>query len=107
MNVGDRLSYSIDSFEARLDRWLFNRHLKAVQLFVNLDPDQTLGISRRWNWYVRYVRVMNREDRKVGSLIQQAPHGLKLVSYRIYAWRKRSEERRVGKECRSRWSTYH
>ena len=23
------------------------------------------------------------------------------------AWRARSEERRVGKECRSRWSPYH
>ena len=23
------------------------------------------------------------------------------------AWRQRSEERRVGKECRSRWSPYH
>src|SRR2546429_8315712 len=23
------------------------------------------------------------------------------------AWRERSEERRVGKECRSRWSPYH
>ena len=23
------------------------------------------------------------------------------------AWRDRSEERRVGKECRSRWSPYH
>jgi len=23
------------------------------------------------------------------------------------AWRNRSEERRVGKECRSRWSPYH
>src|SRR5256885_7738623 len=22
-------------------------------------------------------------------------------------WQKRSEERRVGKECRSRWSPYH
>ena len=25
----------------------------------------------------------------------------------IYIERKRSEERRVGKECRSRWSPYH
>src|SRR2546430_13348839 len=24
-----------------------------------------------------------------------------------YGWRARSEERRVGKECRSRWSPYH
>ena len=25
----------------------------------------------------------------------------------FYSWGKRSEERRVGKECRSRWSPYH
>ena len=25
----------------------------------------------------------------------------------LYATSKRSEERRVGKECRSRWSPYH
>ena len=24
-----------------------------------------------------------------------------------YVWFSRSEERRVGKECRSRWSPYH
>ena len=26
---------------------------------------------------------------------------------RSYTWKQRSEERRVGKECRSRWSPYH
>ena len=25
----------------------------------------------------------------------------------LFDWRTRSEERRVGKECRSRWSPYH
>ena len=30
-----------------------------------------------------------------------------LAKYDIEAERKRSEERRVGKECRSRWSPYH
>ena len=25
----------------------------------------------------------------------------------LVAWAARSEERRVGKECRSRWSPYH
>src|SRR5256885_12098446 len=30
-----------------------------------------------------------------------------LVDPRVPADRKRSEERRVGKECRSRWSPYH
>ena len=32
--------------------------------------------------------------------------GLKLSSGENY-WYDRSEERRVGKECRSRWSPYH
>ena len=26
---------------------------------------------------------------------------------KLFAWDCRSEERRVGKECRSRWSPYH
>ena len=25
----------------------------------------------------------------------------------VTVWHRRSEERRVGKECRSRWSPYH
>src|ERR1019366_10520149 len=29
------------------------------------------------------------------------------LSYTLYANDNRSEERRVGKECRSRWSPYH
>ena len=29
------------------------------------------------------------------------------VLYSLLVWKKRSEERRVGKECRSRWSPYH
>ena len=35
--------------------------------------------------------------------------GFKFISYAIWWIRKRSrsEERRVGKECRSRWSPYH
>src|SRR6476620_7898507 len=32
---------------------------------------------------------------------------LALISWRAVAGAERSEERRVGKECRSRWSPYH
>src|SRR3989454_12264980 len=35
-------------------------------------------------------------------------HGLEFMSTRMYrSLGERSEERRVGKECRSRWSPYH
>src|SRR3989454_2165657 len=53
-------------------------------------------------------------------LKQQLPRGRALSELRItaeghrvvardgaLAWNPRSEERRVGKECRSRWSPYH
>ena len=41
---------------------------------------------------------------KCQSLLEQftAAEGQKVLS-----WHNRSEERRVGKECRSRWSPYH
>ena len=32
---------------------------------------------------------------------------LELEGYEVYRAATRSEERRVGKECRSRWSPYH
>src|SRR3712207_9228265 len=43
------------------------------------------------------ARVDLKADRKGGALLVQAAH----------AEPERSEERRVGKECRSRWSPYH
>src|SRR5689334_24158892 len=35
------------------------------------------------------------------------PAGVKVTLERIDARRRRSEERRVGKECRTRWSAVH
>ena len=42
------------------------------------------------------------EDIKIGDSI--AVNGICLT---VTSFGKRSEERRVGKECRSRWSPYH
>src|SRR3989449_9082361 len=36
-----------------------------------------------------------------------AETGVVMLIYLDHAWKTRSEERRVGKECRSRWSPYH
>src|SRR5260370_32059569 len=46
-------------------------------------------------------RVRNR--RQLNSLQNTWPYGYSMP----IAVRYRSEERRVGKECRSRWSPYH
>src|SRR5256885_16674036 len=41
------------------------------------------------------------------KLHDSSKEGLSLLALGGYGRRMRSEERRVGKECRSRWSPYH
>src|SRR2546430_6416023 len=44
-----------------------------------------------------------RSGRGLGGDSSSSP----AAASRSHGWRVRSEERRVGKECRSRWSPYH
>src|SRR5256884_4505477 len=46
-------------------------------------------------------RIMEAEDARAIGLVNEIVAAEKLLT------RSRSEERRVGKECRSRWSPYH
>ena len=48
-------------------------------------------------------------SRMVGQAMFNVPKELNLPCHRVVnsQGRLRSEERRVGKECRSRWSPYH
>ena len=45
------------------------------------------------------------------ALARNTNHSLYIIDYHrknfLYVSSNRSEERRVGKECRSRWSPYH
>src|SRR5690242_21824492 len=52
-------------------------------------------------------RLLNLLLRLVAFLLFLNPQCLASISRWITASSSRSEERRVGKECRSRWSTYH
>src|SRR5260221_8112388 len=60
-----------------------------ARLFVNFRG----GPLSRQGLY----KIVQRHAREAGLAGQMSPHML----------RHRSEERRVGKECRSRWSPYH
>src|SRR3712207_9066606 len=50
------------------------------------------------------VRIAGLKRRQSTGLTVRSPDGLTI---REQLARVRSEERRVGKECRSRWSPYH
>ena len=57
---------------------------------------------------VRALLVDIETGKEVAASIYEYPHGV--MEEHIPSGKKlpvRSEERRVGKECRSRWSPYH
>src|SRR3989475_9326251 len=74
-----------------------------------------VGIKGIWaSWQAKVPRVSTFHTMIHETLAFYSPFGLNLHllerGLRFYLrvfLRKRSEERRVGKECRSRWSPYH
>src|SRR2546425_4738876 len=56
-------------------------------------------------------RLVEEQQARLGGErhrdLQQAPVAVRERSGGVGCTRGRSEERRVGKECRSRWSPYH
>ena len=49
------------------------------------------------------IQAASKPDIKVGDYVKMGAYNNASILWRCV----RSEERRVGKECRSRWSPYH
>ena len=68
------------------------------------------GVAHSKRWYVALVR-MHHEKKVAERLDKIGIENFVPVQQEIHQWsdrrKMRSEERRVGKECRSRWSPYH
>ena len=72
----------------------------AVRLtYYQIDDDKIF-------YFTRYFSRDELEDFFLGLLRQYAPWARRQLDWDA-ARAARSEERRVGKECRSRWSPYH
>ena len=70
--------------------------IKAARLKKKMTQEQVaelLGVSRQ--------TISNWENEK------SYPDIISVIKMSDYYEASRSEERRVGKECRSRWSPYH
>src|SRR3712207_9299246 len=87
--------------------------LEGLPAGLELEPDDVdRDLARRQLGHGRGGRMKIESDRAV--VTAGLRHGRTLgspvalrVENRDYAnWEERSEERRVGKECRSRWSPY-
>ena len=74
----------------------------TIQTAVLMETLQDLGAELRWS----SCNIFSTQDHAAAAM---AAKGIP-----VFAWKgeteeefERSEERRVGKECRSRWSPYH
>src|SRR3989454_4835539 len=98
------------------------RTLRAVgaQFAAMFAYDMLETASRNLGWQTHYLNLVYTPRKAMSAIIAaEAMHRLpRLRSYGPYpentrfgdfhvSYDGRSEERRVGKECRSRWSPYH
>ena len=85
------------------------REMPASSLLSALARASGSWVSSAPSWSASYSRV-----REMANWVMVAARGARRESSRTTmilppsrSRRSRSEERRVGKECRSRWSPYH
>ena len=99
----------------------YNQQLLKADSLMQLRPDSALNIlksispkklsTRADNAYYALLLTQAQDKnfvvQKDDSLIQIAVHYYDSIGDTKMQAKARSEERRVGKECRSRWSPYH
>ena len=77
-------------------------YIPAVQLWAATRNAQYLDDAEKI-----YLNGMASTQRSNGGFGCDKPLGVEYLDLSVHADEARSEERRVGKECRSRWSPYH
>ena len=99
------------AFRANPSGWLNECNNSLIGLYLrDTAPDlDTVTIFRQLRDYMVVVRMLQeRFNMDPVSFSIRSAHTIKMRVVDILRdIAKRSEERRVGKECRSRWSPYH
>ena len=83
-------------------------HQQPPPLHENLPPYQNVLLWSEDLWMARKIQFLTATDRQATAAQTVVSWGIK--HWDVQEWLQkstRSEERRVGKECRSRWSPYH
>src|SRR3712207_4994643 len=109
-----------DAVAGREDHVVRAAHEPQVPVLVPVRPvaGEVVAVPEDGSGLLRLIPVLLEKARNPASECDVARLvRLALVALRVYyayvaaggglAHRTRSEERRVGKECRSRWSPYH
>ena len=91
--------------------------MPTITLTLTDTPNGAVSIHSSWKPAVgnpcspaqsAALEIIARTHKQWGVHIDAAPGGVDIDAvHRVRNAARRSEERRVGKECRSRWSPYH
>src|SRR2546425_8449823 len=118
----ERIDRLFSTGEARLDRWYkltfaaqawAAKHDEGARTtvetaFAELRPAESFfGYPGPRLMRAIEDEIAQGDAGDIARLVQRIYNALMSNSYRADAADWRSEERRVGKECRSRWSPYH
>src|SRR2546422_284226 len=96
---------------------VLERVTRREMQFPRHDPHDHAGVSERATSSIRYASIRSPTFKSL-KFSTPMPHSnpsrtsrtsslKRLSEARVPSYTSRSEERRVGKECRSRWSPYH
>ena len=88
------LAYSI---EAAIGSGVFD------EVMVSTDSEEISAVAKKYGAKVPFLRSAKTSD----DFATTAEVLKEVIEAYERSGRQRSEERRVGKECRSRWSPYH
>src|SRR2546422_8723897 len=108
---------SISAWRATLGKFAaFDKDTLFVPGHGQLCGQEGIALSRSvFDDLAEHAEKMYKAGVPVEEAVQRYAVPEKFKNFPIFAWgftvgptiAKRSEERRVGKECRSRWSPYH
>ena len=118
-NIGmTMMSIDISSQEGRFEEIIYNENL--VKMINNTLDDRYIIDDHKDIFSLLYIleKPKNKREywncvREANSILSESPDfetALIKLSHSVVSGKRgvyRSEERRVGKECRSRWSPYH
>ena len=126
ITFSDKENYNLLKYLKRVYRLMRDTHYDVIidmratvkTLFFSLFSLHTpfrIGTKKAYSLFLNNYRVPNRDDASL-DMVQSNLRLLKPLervakvkydsSFCLFV-AERSEERRVGKECRSRWSPYH
>ena len=90
----------IDFLKTKSEDIRDNIYSKLSAIYENKEKEITPDIMRR----LERMIILQVVDNKWKDHLLSMDHLREGINLRAYAQKDRSEERRVGKECRSRWS---